>query len=232
MTAKSRVFLKGGQKIIKQPAAVSAAVLRHEAAPQLRLPQLFAIIFIAELSLLPGCEHLGPVNGILVKKICDAAGQLVEFKACVALQIGFRAWQVDMGQQAHNAPGKGFALESRSVGPVRQTRLHSLRKECIGEGKNAVGADAQLPGQVQRQPPRHAPALHHDHLRLKGRGRRYARDFGKRASQYVQLVAGMQIERHGGHYAMGATQAQADYASEKYRPAVGSQRLHKILVWA
>ncbi len=144
--ARAGSYFKGGQKIIKKPAAVSAAVLagigRATAAPA----KLFAIVFIAELSLLPGRKHLGPVNGILVKKVCHAAGKLIELKACVALQIGFRAWFVDAGQQAHNAPGKRFALESPGVGQVRQACLHGLRKKCIGEGEGAVCANAQAAG--------------------------------------------------------------------------------------
>jgi hypothetical protein len=74
----------------------------------------------------------------------------------------------DPGQQAHHAPGKGFALESRSVGKVWQTRLHGLREKSIGEGIAAVCANAQAPCKLEAEPPLHAPALHHDHFGRKG----------------------------------------------------------------
>ena len=77
-----------------------------------------------------------------------------------------------------------------------QDPAEDLLQEVIGEGKEVICTDTVSPGKRHGDPPLHTLALHHDDLRIKGRGQGVFEDLRQSVGKDLQSIA--RIESQSG----------------------------------
>ncbi len=122
-------------------------------------------------ALIPGKNHIGSENLVLVEEIGDPLGQLQSLgTALVLMEITPKGIKGGIffhtaGEQCKNGEKHDIALERLRFRHSGQHRLDHRSDEGLRKGKVQVGGNAQLTGDRQGQPALHAPALDHDRLR-------------------------------------------------------------------
>jgi len=151
-------------------------------APESGLPVLI-------LSRLPGQDHLGPKEQVLVKAVGQPPGQLIALQLTAVTEItGDQGIFGPLGQFRQDP--QQLPLQNPPVhhGPgeqLRQDQPENPVHEIIGKGTFQVGANPLGASQLITEPAGHAAALHHHDLRGE---RRQGGDTGHRDQGLGQLL--------------------------------------------
>ncbi|SVK49189.1 Uncharacterised protein [Acinetobacter baumannii] len=149
----------------------------HQPHPERRLPLLSLGQTVDALATLPALQPLRAINQILVEKVGNPAGQLVDFSLVavigeIVLQWRERRLGQHLRQQPHQLPGHGVLAEGALFRDIRQHAGEHVPNEGRRQWKRDIGGDAELLRQLHLQPLRHTGALNQHHFLLKRIGQR------------------------------------------------------------
>ncbi len=181
-------------QVPQQGRPVPARIRCHEGPPEPGLPMILPAFF-------PIQDHFRPEKQILVVEKGQAFRQLETFQMIPVLgkitgQIVKGRIRQTAGEQIHDPPGEALGFKERGLPAFARESGKNVTYKMIRKGKRDIGAHAQAPGQLQGDPPLHAPALDQDNLRLQRARQRVGEDLGQSIGKAFQAVTGIEDQGH------------------------------------
>jgi hypothetical protein len=183
---------------------MTTSIILPDFPPEVGLPGFLAGPVLPRL---PVQHHVRAENQVLIKKVSQAAGELIAFEPRgVILQITPEACKFRIGEEggqlSHDPPRRDLRIVSRRLPVLRQQGSEQLIQKGVGKRKADIGADALLAGQFHGKPAFHSLALDDDNLRRQGGGQRAPDAFSQGAGEKFQPVSDITFQacHHSFHF--------------------------------